>query len=425
MKVDVQEISPIKKKLSIEVSHEEYLAELEEAYQKLGKRVTVKGFRKGKIPRAILERYYKQDTESQVYTHLIEHGYVWALQDQKIDPVGPPRISDLKKDDNQPLTFVAEVEIKPKVTVSKYKGISVKKPPVEVAEEELGKELEALRQAHAQITPLPEETAVQKGQIAIVDFVGKIDGQPFEGGSGQGAMLEVGMGRFLKDFEEGLLGMKKGEKKTVPVHFPKDYPSPELAGKKAEFEITLNDLKEKVLPELNDDFARDLGNFESLEQVRAQITEHMTRQKEQVARGEMYQQILDVLIAEHPFEVPAVLVEQELDAMLENTKRHLQQQRLTLEQAGLSPEEFRNRNRELALRRVKAFFLFDAIAHAEAIQITAEEMKGRIEEIAKNMGQPPEAVAAYYQRQQMLPMIQNQIMEEKILDFLIAEAKVK
>jgi len=230
MKVTVEEISPIKKKLLIEVSPEEFKEEVEKAYQKLAKKVSIKGFRKGHVPRSILEQYYKAQTESDVFTHLVEDSYARALREQNLDPVGPPHISDLKKEDSQPISYAADVEVRPTVQLKKYKEIPLKKPPVEVAEEELSKEMEALRHAHAQITPIPEETAVQSGHIAIVDFIGRLGDQPFQGGEGKGVMIEVGSGRFLKDFEEGLIGMKKGETETVPVKFPSDYPSPELAG---------------------------------------------------------------------------------------------------------------------------------------------------------------------------------------------------
>jgi len=205
MKVTVEELSPIKKKLMIEVSPEEVQEEVEKAYQKLSKQVSIKGFRKGKVPRSVLERHYKDQTESDVFSHLIEHSYVWALRDQKIDPVGPPKITDLKKEDSQPISYVAEVETRPVVNLKKYKEVSLKKPPVDVTEEELSKELEALRNAHAQITPLPEETPLQSGHIAIVDFTGRLKGEVFQGGEGKGVMIDVGAGRFLKDFEEGIV----------------------------------------------------------------------------------------------------------------------------------------------------------------------------------------------------------------------------
>jgi trigger factor len=424
MKVTVEEISPIKKKLLIEVSNEEYLEELDEAYKKLGKKVSIKGFRKGKIPRPILERYYKQQTETDVFTHLIEHSYVKALQEQKIEPVAAPRISDFKKDDGSALSFSAEVEIRPDVAVSNYKGIKVKKAPAEVAEEEVTRELEALRQSHAQIGPVAVEAPLQSGQIALIDFVGRVDGQPFEGGAGNGVMVEVGLNRFLPDFEKGLVGMKKTETKTVSVKFPEDYPAKELAGKQADFEITLNDIKEKILPELNDDFARDLGNFDSLNQVKEKIRENMLHQKEQAARSEMYHQILDYMVQEHPFEVPEAMVESELDAMLQNAQRHLQQQRLTFEQAGITPEGFRTQNRDSAVRRIKALLLFEAVAREEKIQVQADEISTRITSIAQSLGQKPEVVGQYYREHNMLPMIIAQVVEEKVLDFLLSEAKM-
>ncbi|MFO1520182.1 MAG: trigger factor [bacterium] len=424
MKVKVEELSPIKKKLFIEVSHEEFLGKLDEAYQRLGKKVSIKGFRKGKVPRSVLERFYKDQTESDVLSRVIQDSYVWALEDQKINPVAPPKILDLKKEDSQPVSYQAEVEVRPVVTLKTYKGISLKKPSVEVSEEELSRELEGLRNAHAQITPVAEGTAVQSGQIAIVDFVGKLGDQPFEGGSGKGMMIEVGAGRFLKDFEEGILGMKKGESKDVPVEFPKDYPSPELAGKKAHFEISLNDLKEKILPELNDDFAKDLGSFESLEQVKQKIKENMVQHKEHAARGELYNQVVDFLTQEHPVEVPGGMIEQELDAMLENAKRQLQQQRLTFEQAGITPEGFRSQNREAAIRRIKALLIFEAVALAEKVEVKPEELGARVQSIAASLGQKPEAVEQYYRQHNMFPMLITQILEEKVLDFLLAEAKI-
>lgn len=424
MKAQVEEINPIKKKLSVEVEPEDYKKELEKAYQKLQKDVQIKGFRKGKVPRAILEKHYKDRTESQVLTHLLEHSYVWALGHHQIVPVSQPKISDLKNI-GQGLTYVAEVEVKPEISAKNYKGIKLEKMAAEVLEEEIARELEALRSAHAQIAPVAEGASVAKGHIAVVDFVGKIEGQPFAGGEGKGVSVEIGAGRFLEDFEKGLLGMKKGENKVVDVKFPKEYPSPELAGKTAQFEMLLNDVKEKLLPELTDDFAKDLGSFESLAQVKDKIKEHLGHQKESTAKSDLSQQILDHLIKENPFEVPDSMVELELDSMLENAKRQLQQQRMTLEQAGITVEGFRSQNREASLRRVKAFLLFDSIAKAENIQVSVEEIRSRIAQVAQSIGQAAEAVEQYYHQNNMLHMLQAQISEEKILDFLIGQSKIE
>lgn len=424
MKAQVEAVSPIKKKLAIEVEPEDYKKELESAYRKLQKQVQIKGFRKGKVPREILEKHYKDRTESEVLTQLLEQSYVWALGHHQIVPVSQPKISDLKNIE-QGLSYVAEVEVKPEISAKDYKGIHLEKMPVEVSEEEITRELEALRSAHAQITPLAEGTAVQKGHIALIDFEGKIEGQPFAGGEGKGVSVEVGAKRFLEDFEQGLLGMKKGERKTVDVKFPKEYPSADLAGKTAQFEMMLNDIKEKILPELSDDFARDLGNFESLAQVTDKLKEHMSHQKEVAAKSDLSRQILDHLIKGNPFDVPDSMVEMELDSMLENAKRQLQQQRLTLEQTGMTVETFRSQNQEASLRRVKAFLIFDAIAKAENIQVSVDEIRNRIAQIAQSIGQAAEVVESHYHKNNMLHMLQAQISEEKILDFLMSQSKIE
>lgn len=423
MKAQVEEISPIKKKLSIEVEPEDYKKELDATYRKLQKQVEIKGFRKGKVPREVLEKYYKDKAESDVLTHLLEHSYVWALTENKITPVAQPKISDLKNI-GQGLTYVAEVEIKPQIEIKKYKEIKLEKMSVEVSDEELSKELEALRNSHAQISPVAEGTSIAKGHIAVIDFLGKIDDKAFSGGEGKGVSVEVGAKRFLEDFEEALFGMKKGESKNAKVKFPKEYPAADLAGKTAQFEITVNDIKEKILPELNDDFARDLGNFESLAQVKDKLKEHMGQQKEAHAKSDLSQQILDHLIKENSFEVPDSMVEMELDSMLENARRQLEQQRLTFEQAGITVEGFRQQNREASLRRVKAFLLFDALAKAENIQVAVDEIRNRIGQIAQSIGQSLEVVEQHYYKNNMLHMLQAQILEEKVLDFLISQSKI-
>lgn len=424
MKAQIEELGPIKKKISIEVEPADYQKELEKAYGKLQKEVQIKGFRKGKVPREILEKYYKERTESQVLTQLLEQSYVWALGEHKIMPVSQPKVSDLKTL-GQGLTYVAEVEVKPEIEAKNYKGIKLEKMSVEVSEEDIAKELEALRSSHAQISPAAEDAVIAQNHIAVIDFLGKIDGKVFAGGEGKGVSVEVGAGRFLEDFEKGLIGMKKGQSKNIDVKFPKEYPSKDLAGKTAQFEMTLNDVKEKILPELNDDFARDLGNFESLAQVKEKLKEHMGHQKESGAKSDLSQQILDHLIKENAFDVPDSMVEMELDSMLENAKRQLEQQRLTLEQAGITEEAFRAQNKEASLRRVKAFLLFDGIAKAENIQVTIEELRARIEQIAQSVGQSVETVEGHYRQNNMLHMLQAQISEEKILDFLIGQSKIE
>lgn len=424
MKARLEEISPVKKKLFIEISQETYLKKLDQAYQKLNQKVAIKGFRKGKTPRAILEKYYKEKTEADLFTELLEESYVWALKEQHVHAVTPPKISDLKKEDATGISYVAEVEVRPEVKLAQYREIPLKKTSTQPADREVEKELENLRESHAEIRPVEGNNPIQAGQIALIDFIGFKEGKPFEGGNAKGVSLELGKGLFLADFEAGIVGMSKGETKKVELTFPQDYPSAELAGQKVEFEITLNDIKEKNLPELNDDFARDLGDYNSLEEVKKKIREQIAAQKEQVSRIEMISQTVDFLIEKHPFEMPEGMIEQELDIMWDNALRSLRERNATPEQAGLEPQSYRAQNREAAIRRLKAFFLFEAVAIEEKIQITPEDLNAKIEKIAQSVGQPVHEVRKYYIDNKMVPYLQTQLLEEKVVDRLFSQAKI-
>ncbi|MBF0491686.1 MAG: trigger factor [Deltaproteobacteria bacterium] len=425
MDVQIEELSSIKKKLNIQVSYEDYLKEIEKAYQKLGQQVSIKGFRKGKVPRGILERHYKEQTEADALGHLIEHSYIKALEQEKLQPVGSPSVKDIQKEKGKPISFVAEIETFPQVEARDYKELPLKIFSLEVKDSDIQEELVRLQAGQAQMVPVEgDDVKAQSGHVALVDFEGYLKGEVFEGGSGKGVSIELGAGHFLKDFEKGVLGMKKGENKKIEVVFPTDYPNAKLAGQNTEFDIQLNDLKIKSLPELDDEFAKDLGQFESLAQVKEKIAENLKYKKEQDQKRDETNQILDYLISKHSsIEVPELLIEQEVKALYENTLSHLQQQGLSPEKAGLVFEQYRVQNRENALRRIKAFLLFDSISKQEKIEVSESELRDRIAEIAKNVGQNVEVVENYYRQSQMMSSLFSQIREEKILDFIRQNAK--
>ncbi len=426
MNVQVEELSSIKKKLSIEVSYEDYLKEIEKAYQKIGQQVSIKGFRKGKVPRGILEKYYKEQTESDALGHVIEHGYIHALQQEKLEPVGPPSVKDVKKEAGKPITFVAEIETFPHVETKDYKKIPLTPFSTEVKDSEIQDELVRLQSNQAQMIPIEDEkTAAQAGHVAMVDFEGFLNGQAFEGGSGKGVSIELGSGHFLKDFETGILGMKKGETKKIEVAFPADYPNAKLAGQTTEFQMHLNDLKAKSLPALDDEFAKDLGQFETLAQVKEKISENLKFKKEQDQKRNEADQILDYLISKHTsIEIPESMIEQEVKALFDNAVNQLRGQGITPEQAGITFDQYRGQNRENAIRRIKAFLLFDSISKQEKIEVNAEDIKDRIAKISQNVGQSVEVVEGYYRQNQMMDSLSSQIREEKILDFIRQHAKV-
>jgi len=424
VKVQIEEVSPIRKKMHFELPPEAYQRALDRAYDKLKKKVQIKGFRKGKVPRAILEKYYKAQTEMETVSDLIDKSYREAIQEHAIPAVEMPKISDLKVEADQPITFTAEIEVQPKVETKDYLKIKLKRPKLEVADEEMEAELKALQKAHAQKVPAPEGTPAREGHQATIHYAGTVDGQAFEGGFAQNVLVDVGAGRYLPDFEAGLIGMKKGETRDVPVKFPDDYGHEPLRGKQAQFKLELVELKEESLPALDDDFAKDIGQFETIAQVKEQLKEHMLKNKEAQSRGDLFNQVLEHLIAKNPFEVPEAMIGRELDYMLHTLENQLKQQGLTLDKLGITPQDYREKNREEAVRRIKGFLLFDSIALQNHLEVTEEEMQARMADLAQRYKQPVEAIYRYYQEHNMLRPLFNQILEEKTLDFLLSQADI-
>ena len=424
MQVQIEEVSPIRKKMHFELPPEAYHKALEKAYDKLKKKVQIKGFRKGKVPRAILEKYYKAQTEMETVSDLIDKSYRDAIQEHAIPAVEMPKISDLKVEADKPITFTAEIEVQPKVETKDYLKIKLKKPKLEVTDEELEGELKALQKAHAQKVPAAEGSTVREGHQATIHYAGTVDGQAFEGGSAQNVLVDVGAGRYLPDFEQGIIGMKKGESRDISVQFPEDYGHEPLRGKQAKFKIDLIELKEESLPSLDDDFAKDIGQFETFAQVKEQLKDHMLKNKEAQVKGDLFNQVLEHLIAKNPFEIPEAMINRELDYMLQALGNQLKQQGLTLEKLGITPQDYREKNREEAIRRIKGFLLFDSIALQNHLEVTEEEMQAKMADLAQRYKQPVEAVYRYYQEQNMLRPLFNQILEEKTLDFLLSQADV-
>lgn len=424
MKVQIEDISPIKKKLRFEVPEAEYKQALDTAYEKLKKKVQIKGFRKGKVPRNILEKYYGAKTSMEAVSELVDKSYREAIEKNAILAVGMPNISDLKVEDHSPLKFSAEVEVQPKVEAKHFDKIKLDSKKPVVTEEELETEMKALQKAHAQWVPEAEGSAAETGHTVTINFVGTIGSVAFEGGSGENVQVPLGQNRFLPDFEKGMIGMKKGESKEFPVNFPENYGAQNLAGQTAQFRIEMLEIKKEELPKLDDEFAKDLGKYESLTKVKEEIRERMLKAKEGENRGELFKQVLEHLIKKNSFELPEAMVERELDYLWRTVLQQLHQQRLTPEQVGISEQEYRAKNREEATRRIKGFLLFDSIAKQNNLEVQESEIDEKLTEIAQGYQQPMEAIKNFYREQNLIRPLYNQLLEQKTLDFIISKAKI-
>lgn len=423
MNVRVEEISSIAKKLHFEVGAERVDQEIEKTFRKIGKTAKIKGFRPGKIPQSVLEQYYGGQMEQEVLGRLINDTYFKALDDHAIPAVGEPRIVDSSGvSRGQAFTYQAEIEVKPQVTAKDYTGIALRKERFDIDPQVAAGRLEELRTSRAQLEISARDEA-RSGDSVIIDFEGFVDGAPFEGGKAEEFVLELGSGALIPGFEEQVAGMRRGETKEIAVTFPEDYGQKALAGKPAVFRIALKEIKEKVLPELDDAFAKGFG-LETLEELRSQLEESHRRQETGRIDNDLRERLVRELISRNPLEVPAAMIAKQLEYMYANITNRMRSQGLAPEMLGLNPQTFAERYRETAADQVRGTLLLEAIGKQEGIGVDAGEIDARLEEIAAMANAPLEMVKKYYAGEEAREGLLIQIAEEKVVKFLLDAARI-
>ncbi|MCG6982848.1 MAG: trigger factor [Deltaproteobacteria bacterium] len=424
MKVTVEQISEITSRVNVELPGEAVSRQLKKAYNRLNRSAKVRGFRPGKVPLTILKRHYGDQVNQEVGLDLINETLMEAVAQTGMEVVSQSDLDREPLQEGEPFRYSFVVEVKPEVQARDYKNIPAKRPPVVVSDEEVAAELAQRREANFHLASLEEPRPIQEGDHAILDFKTFVDGKPLPDGEAKGFHLEVGSNRFNPEFENEIIGASKGEEKKIQVAFPVDYGNKNLAGKKATFQVAVKDIREKVLPELNDEFAKNLGGFESLQDLRSAVRRELEKNKIKRIDDEIWVQICDELLNRNPFEVPRSMVEQELQRMLDTIQYRLSSQNLTLEQAGMDEETFKERNREMAERRVRTSLLLERISHQEQIGISDEELEQGLRETAEKMNQPYDKVRDFYQRSNMMDSYRHQLLEEKVIHFLQDQADV-
>ncbi len=424
MKVSVEQISEITSRVNVELPEEVVSRQLKKAYNRLNRSAKVKGFRPGKVPLTILKRHYGDQVNHEVGLELVNDTLMEALEQTGMEVVSQSDLDREVLQEGEPFRYSFVVEVKPQVHAQDYKNIPAKRPPLEVSDEEIAAELALRRQTNFHLRSLEEPRPIQQGDHAVLDFRTFADGKPVPDGEASGFHLEVGSNRFNPEFENELLGASKGEEREIQVAFPFDYGNKNLAGKKATFQVAVKDIKEKVLPELNDEFAKNLGEFESLEDLRSAIRQELESSKRKRIDDEVWVQICDELLNRNPFEVPKSMVEQELQRMLDTIRFRLSSQNLTLEQAGMDEDTFKERNRQMAEKRVQTSILLERISHQEGFEISDEELDQGLHSTAEKMNQPYDKVRDFYLRSNMMDSYRHQLLEDKVINFLQDQADI-
>ena len=423
MKIQVEKLSPVEKKVTVEIEPAEVAKEIDRAYASLGRRAKLKGFRPGKAPRAVLERNFKEQVEADVVERLVQRSFEEATREQKLEAVAAPRVqvgeSAIAAD--KPFSYVARVEVKPVIEPKDYRGLTVARKTVEVTDATVDAELDRLHQSYAEMVPVEGRTVAELGDWAVIDYKGSVEGKPFDGGSAEGAVVQVKDGNFFAGEMAALTGRSVGEKFELTQPFPADFRDPALAGKPGHFEMQLQSLRTQKIPPVDDAFAKEVGieGVETLaalrDRIRADIEKREKRRVEAEGRDALVKGALD----KNDFEVPPSLVERTIDGMVESTAQRLARQGIDLRQLDLDVARIRADLREQAVLTVKAALLLEAIAEAEKITVDDQDEQDEIRRRAEELGVPP---ARLQMKADGRAALRQRIREDKVVALLAASA---
>ncbi len=424
IRVETREDSSILHTIDVEVDASLVRRAYDRTYQELAKGSRIRGFRPGKAPRTVLERLYGPSVAEQVERTLVSETLADAVEQSGLTPVAEPEIDAGALNPDTPFRYTARLEVKPQLSLPETRGLPGRRPQVRISDEDVERELEGLRHHNAPILEEPGGTPIADGHLVSIDFVGKIDGLPFEGGTGRGVEFEMGSGRFLPGFETQLLGAMADEDREVRIRFPEDYESAEVAGKEAVFATHVVEVKRRHLPELDDEFAKDLGDFESLDSLRERIRNDLTAVAMRDANAELRRTLMDALIERTPFEVPPGLVRRELERQVSMAQRRLQGS-LPEDALQAQAERWMEQWRGRAEREVRETLILEAVARDAEIKAEDNEVDAKLEEMARERGVDVAALERAYGDDHLRAALGGQVVDEKALDFLIREAKVE
>ncbi|OCC16373.1 Cell division trigger factor [Dissulfuribacter thermophilus] len=421
MKVTVEDVTPVQKKLQVEIPGEQVALEFDKACKKIGRHVKIKGFRKGKAPKSLIQRYHGDSIREEVLESLIRETFPKALEELDVKLITEPRLEnagDLKE--GEPFSYSALLDLWPEFDLPEYKGIKLEKPPYEVTEEEVDEQMEALRKHFGSVESLEEDRPVQEGDLVIVDFEGFFEGEPVEGLKEENYYLEVGSGYFNEEFETKLIGTEKGVEKEIEVTYPEDALNENVAGKTITYKVTVKEIKKRILPELDDEFAQKFGpQYKTIDDLRERMRNQLEQDKKEAQERAIRQQLIDKLLSEVDFPLPESLVEKKLVQMVDNVISHLNERGMDLQSTGMSEERLKEKMREDAERQVKMEIVLDKIADKEDITVSNEELMRYMEVAPEYRNLDPNQIRAAIS-EYVLPKLRA----KNTIDFLLEHAEI-
>lgn len=414
--------------LKITAPAAEVNAGYKKAVQKIADQANIPGFRKGKAPRAIIEMHYgKEAVKQEAFEIVANKAYSEALDQEKLIPVSDPKVEESTFEEGKDMELTIKVTLKPEPELGEYKGLHVEKKEVEVTDEQVDAQIKDMMGRDAKMVVAEEGAVIEKGDFAIIDFAGTVDGEPFSGGEGKGYPLEVGSNSFIPGFEDQLVGLSKGDSTDVEVTFPEDYFVKDLAGKEAIFKVNIQDVKRKELPELNDEYVASETDFKTVEELRANYKERMQKAAEANAKAEYEHELIDLAVANAKFSVPEIMIEDKISQMVEEMKMSLESRKMSLDMymqyTGLDMAKIRENQRPVAEENVKTDLVLDAIAKAEDIQVDMADVDAEIAAISAQHGASPEEVKKIIKGNGTMGLLLANILRRKAAHVVIDSAK--
>lgn len=414
--------------LKITAPAAEVNAGYKKAVQKIADQANIPGFRKGKAPRAIIEMHYgKEAVKQEAFEIVANKAYSEALNQEKLIPVSDPKVEESTFEEGKDMELTIKVTLKPEPELGEYKGLHVEKKEVEVTDEQVDAQIKDMMGRDAKMVVAEEGAVIEKGDFAIIDFAGTVDGEPFSGGEGKGYPLEVGSNSFIPGFEDQLVGLSKGDSTDVEVTFPEDYFVKDLAGKEAIFKVNIQDVKRKELPELNDEYVASKTEFKTVEDLRANYKERMQKAAEANAKAEYEHELIDLAVANAKFSVPEIMIEDKISQMVEEMKMSLESRKMSLDMymqyTGLDMAKIRENQRPVAEENVKTDLVLDAIAKAEDIQVDMADVDAEIAAISAQHGASPEEVKKIIKGNGNMGLLLANILRRKAAHVVIDSAK--
>jgi len=417
MQVSVEATGTLERKMTVAVPAERVDQEVKKRLQSLSRTVNLPGFRPGKVPAKVVENKYGPKVRQEVMDEVTRSSFYEALTAEKLQPAGMPIFEPKPADESESIEFTATFEVFPEVELASFDGVSVEKPAAEIAESDIDGMIDKMRRQRVEWEEVTR--GAQLEDQLVVDFVGSVDGEKFAGGEGENVTLVLGSSSFIPGFEDQLVGCSKGDETTVNVTFPDPYQAAELAGKEAQFAVTVKSVSEAKLPEINEDFAKNFG-IDSLEDLRGELSKSMQYELDQAIKGKTKQAVMDMLFEKNSLELPKSLVDDEIDALMNQMKANLSKQGVPVDGLDLDGKMYEDQAR----RRVTLSLLISEIVKSNGLKASPEKIRETVEAVASTYDTPDEVVKWYYAERERLGQIESVVLEEMVVDWVLGEIEV-